>query len=94
MWKVYNNLAETDQQIGAVLAQLEEDGLLEETIIFFYADHGGPLPRQKRLIYDSGLKVPLIIRFPESLDAGIKDDQLVSFVERERAYLISRYAGH
>ncbi len=81
MWKVYNNLAETDQQVGAVLAQLEEDGLLEETIIFFYADHGGPLPRQKRLIYDSGLKVPLIIRFPESLDAGIKDDQLVSFVD-------------
>lgn len=81
MWKVYNNLAETDQQIGAVLAQLEEDGLLEETIIFFYADHGGPLPRQKRLIYDSGLKVPLIIRFPESLAAGIKDNQLVSFVD-------------
>ncbi len=81
MWKVYNNLAETDQQIGAVLAQLEEDGLLEETIIFFYADHGGPLPRQKRLIYDSGLKVPLIIRFPKSLDKGIKDDQLVSFVD-------------
>jgi len=81
MWKVYNNLAETDQQIGAVLAQLEEDGLLEETIIFFYADHGGPLPRQKRLIYDSGLKVPLIIRFPKSLDKGIRDDQLVSFVD-------------
>ena len=81
MWKMYNNLAETDQQIGAVLAQLEEDGLLESTIIFFYADHGGPLPRQKRLIYDSGLKVPLIIRFPESLDTGIKDDQLVSFVD-------------
>ena len=81
MWKVYNNLAETDQQIGAVLAQLEEDGLLEKTIIFFYADHGGPLPRQKRLIYDSGLKVPLIIRFPQSLDRGMKDDQLVSFVD-------------
>lgn len=81
MWKMYNNLAETDQQIGAVLSQLEEDGLLENTIIFFYADHGGPLPRQKRLIYDSGLKVPLIIRFPGSLDTGIKDDQLVSFVD-------------
>lgn len=81
MWKMYNNLAETDLQIGAVLTQLEEDGLLEKTIIFFYADHGGPLPRQKRLIYDSGLKVPLIIRFPDSSDAGIKDDQLVSFVD-------------
>ena len=81
MWKMYNNLAETDRQIGAVLAQLKEDGLLENTIIFFYSDHGGPLPRQKRLIYDSGLKVPLIIRFPNAQDAGRVDDQLVSFVD-------------
>ena len=81
LWKMYNNLAEADQQMGAVLDQLEEDGLLENTIIFFYSDHGGPLPRQKRLIYDSGLKVPLIIRFPEGKNAGSVDDQLVSFVD-------------
>lgn len=81
MWKVYNNLAETDRQIGAVLNQVEEDGLLDNTIIFFYADHGGPLPRQKRLIYDSGLKVPLIIRFPDGKNFGKKDDQLISFVD-------------
>jgi len=47
MWKMYNNLAEADQQIGAVLAQLKQDGLLEKTVIFLYSDHGGPLPRQK-----------------------------------------------
>ena len=81
LWKMYNNLAEADRQIGAVLAQLEEDGLMEDTIIFFYSDHGGPLPRQKRLIYDSGLKVPLIIRFPHEKYAGALDDQLVSFVD-------------
>ena len=81
LWKMYNNLAETDRQIGAVLGQLKEDGVLENTIIFFYADHGGPLPRQKRLIYDSGLKVPMIIRFPEAENAGGRDDQLVSFVD-------------
>ena len=81
MWKMYNNLAEADRQIGAVLEQLKEDGLLENTIIFFYSDHGGPLPRQKRLIYDSGLKVPLIIRYPDAENAGIIDDQLVSFVD-------------
>jgi arylsulfatase A-like enzyme len=81
LWKMYNNLAEADRQIGAVLAQLEQDGLLDNTIIFFYSDHGGPLPRQKRLIYDSGLKVPLIIRFPHAQQAGKVDDQLVSFID-------------
>ncbi|MDB4292591.1 sulfatase [Maribacter sp.] len=81
MWKLYNNIAEMDQQVGAVLKQLEDDGLLENTIIFFYGDHGGPLPRQKRLIYDSGLNTPMIVRFPNKLKAGTTDDQLVSFVD-------------
>lgn len=81
MWKMYNNIAEMDQQLGAVLKQLEADGLLDSTIIFFYGDHGGPLPRQKRLIYDSGLNSPMIIRFPGKWQAGSQDDQLLSFID-------------
>ncbi len=81
MWKLYNNIAEMDRQLGAVLKQLEEDNLLENTIIFFYGDHGGPLPREKRLIYDSGLNTPMIIRFPNKLHAGTTDNQLISFVD-------------
>ncbi len=81
IWKEYNNIAETDLQMGAVLKQLEEDGLLENTIIFFFGDHGGPYPRQKRLVYDSGLNTPLIVRFPAKQLAGSKDDQLISFVD-------------
>ncbi|MCB0688969.1 MAG: sulfatase, partial [Saprospiraceae bacterium] len=81
MWKVYNNIAEMDREVGAVLGQLANDGLLENTIIFFYADHGGPLPHQKRLIYDSGLNAPMIIRFPNMTNAGKKDDQLISFID-------------
>lgn len=81
MWKLYNNIAEMDKQVGAVLKQLEDDGLLENTIIFFYGDHGGPLPREKRLIYDSGLNTPMIIRFPNKLQAGTKDERLASFVD-------------
>jgi len=81
MWKVYNNIAEMDRQVGAVLEQLKADGLLENTIVFFYADHGGPLPRQKRLIYDSGLNSPMIIRFPGKKGAGTIDGQLASFVD-------------
>ncbi|WP_020533717.1 sulfatase family protein [Flexithrix dorotheae] len=81
MWKMYNNIAEMDKQVGAILKQLEADGLLEKTIIFFYGDHGGPLPRQKRLIYDSGLNTPLIVRFPNKLKAGMEDEQLISFID-------------
>ncbi|WP_418262535.1 sulfatase [Flavobacterium faecale] len=81
MWKLYNNIAEMDQQIGAVLKQLEADGLLEKTIIVFYSDHGGPLPRGKRLVYDSGLNTPMIIRYPNKQKAGTKDNQLISFVD-------------
>ncbi|RED47789.1 sulfatase family protein [Seonamhaeicola aphaedonensis] len=81
MWKLYNNIGEMDHQVGAILKQLEADGLLENTIIFFYGDHGGPLPREKRLIYDSGLNTPMIIRFPNKLKAGTKDEQLISFVD-------------
>ena len=70
-----------DQQVGEILNQLEEDGLLDSTIIFWYSDHGGPLPRQKRLLYDSGIHLPLIIRFPDQYRAGEIDDQLISFVD-------------
>ena len=81
MWKLYNNIGEMDSQVGAVLKQLEDDGLLENTIVFFYGDHGGPLPREKRLIYDSGLNTPMIIRYPNKMMAGTKDEQLISFID-------------
>ena len=79
--QVYSNIVAMDKQVGVILNELEEDGLLESTIIFFYSDHGGPLPRQKRLLYDSGIHVPLIIRYPGKWRAGEIDDQLISFVD-------------
>ena len=79
--QVYSNIVAMDKQVGVILNELEEDGLLESTIVFFYSDHGGPLPRQKRLLYDSGIQVPLIIRYPGKWRAGEIDDQLISFVD-------------
>ncbi|MFL2873351.1 MAG: sulfatase [Pseudohongiellaceae bacterium] len=79
--QVYSNIIAMDREIGKLLSQLEEDDLVDDTIIFFYSDHGGPLPRQKRLLYDSGIQVPLIIRFPGKWRAGEIDDQLISFVD-------------
>lgn len=60
----YSNIKEVDIEIGALLDELESDGLMDNTIIVFWSDHGGPLPRGKREIYDTGLHVPLIIRVP------------------------------
>jgi len=76
----YSNIELLDKQIGERLKELEEDGLLDNTIIFFYSDHGGPLPRGKRLHYDSGLQTPFFVRIPDKLK-GEYDDELISFVD-------------
>ena len=81
MMRMYSNIVEMDEKVGLIIDQLEEDGLLEETIIVFYTDHGGPLPRQKRLLYDSGIKVPMIIRYPNKVRAGQIDERMISFVD-------------
>ncbi len=78
---MYSNIIEMDKQVGVILQQLEEDDLLDKTIIVWYTDHGGPLPRQKRLMYDAGIKVPMIIRYPDVRGAGLVDDQLISFID-------------
>ena len=81
MLRMYSNIVEMDEKVGLIVDQLEEDGLLEKTIIVFYTDHGGPLPRQKRLLYDSGIKVPMIIRYPNKVRAGEVDERMISFVD-------------
>ena len=81
MAQTYNNIVAMDQWVGERLAELERDGLLDSTIIFFFSDHGVGLPRGKRNSYDSGLHVPLLVRFPDSHGAGTSDDRLVSFLD-------------
>jgi len=61
----YDNITTMDQQAGALLRQLEQDGLARDTIVFFYGDHGAGMPRSKRYPYNSGLQVPLIVHIPE-----------------------------
>ncbi len=79
--RVYDNIRILDRQVGFLLDQLEADGLMDSTIVFFYSDHGGPLPRQKRLLYDSGMRVPLIVAWPDGRRAGEVDSTLFSFVD-------------
>ena len=76
-----------DRNTGRILRQLQEDGLEKDTIVFFYSDHGSGLPRHKRLTLDSGLHVPLLVRFPRKYQhlapakPGESIDRLVSFVD-------------
>lgn len=61
----YDQMTVMDQQVGDILDELEKDGLAEDTIVFYYGDHGGALPRGKRNIHDSGTRVPFIVRIPK-----------------------------
>ena len=76
-----------DEQAGDLLAELERAGVADNTIVFYFSDHGGALPRGKRNLHDSGTRVPLIVRFPEKWSKfapakpGDWDDTLVSFVD-------------
>jgi len=60
----YNNIALADRRTAALLQQLRDDGLYDNTIIIFYSDHGDGLPRAKLHLYQAGLHVPLLIRIP------------------------------
>jgi N-sulfoglucosamine sulfohydrolase len=84
----YDKVEDMDGQVGELLAELEEAGLAENTIVFYYSDHGGVLGRSKRFLYETGTHVPLIIRIPERFKylfpgrkCGTKVERLVSFVD-------------
>jgi N-sulfoglucosamine sulfohydrolase len=83
----YDQMTIMDAQVGALLAELEQSGLADDTIVFYYGDHGGALPRGKRNIHDSGTRVPFIVRFPAKwahlapARPGEWVDQPVSFVD-------------
>ena len=85
--QLHIQITKFDKQVGELLQQLDEDGLADDTIVFFYSDHGNGLPRHKRWLHDSGIHVPLIIRFPKKYahlspgKPGTTVEQLVSFVD-------------
>lgn len=84
---VYDLVTVMDGQVGEIIKLLEEDGLLDNSIIVFFSDHGFGLPRYKRWLNTSGLHVPLIVRIPPKYKhlakttAGEENDDLVSFVD-------------
>ncbi|MBK1790935.1 sulfatase-like hydrolase/transferase [Persicirhabdus sediminis] len=83
--KYYFSINEMDTEVGRVLRQLEREGLADDTIVFYFGDHGGTLPRSKRYLYETGTRVPLLIYFPEKFkhlapaQPGEVVDRLVGF---------------
>jgi arylsulfatase A-like enzyme len=77
----YTNISEMDEWVGEKLRELHDLGELENTIIFFWSDHGDGLPFFKREITDRGLHVPLIIRYPQKQNSGTLIHDLVSLID-------------
>jgi uncharacterized sulfatase len=85
----YDRITMMDARAGQNLKELAEAGLAEDTIVFYYGDHGSGMPRSKRWPYNSGLRVPLILFVPEKwkhlapsdYKAGGRSDRLVGFID-------------
>ena len=72
----YDKVEDMDAQVGKLLQELEEAGLAENTIVFYYTDHGGVLGRSKRFLYETGTHVPFIIRIPEKYKTPLSRQRL------------------
>jgi arylsulfatase A-like enzyme len=84
----YDVMTVLDQNVGHVLDSLEQDGLKNNTVVIFIADHGLGLPRYKRWLYKTGMNVPMIVHAPKKYqhlipgyDAGSKNTHLISFID-------------
>ncbi|MEO9476195.1 MAG: sulfatase [Cyclobacteriaceae bacterium] len=83
----YDRITLMDQRVGEILNELEESGLAENTIVFYFSDHGGVLARSKRFVYETGTHVPFIVRIPEKFTnlrpsvVGTPVNRLISFVD-------------
>jgi len=83
----HDNVTALDKRVGELLDELADSGLADETIVFYYADHGGPTPRGKRYLNDTGVRIPMIVHMPQKWQhlspfaPGKRPDELVAFVD-------------
>ena len=81
-WALYlETIQLVDQHVGEVLQRLEDDGLADNTIVFFFGDQGRPHVRAKQFLYDGGTHTPLIVRWPGHIEPGTVDNQLLSNID-------------
>ena len=77
----YSNLIEMDRQVGKLIDHLKQEDIYDDSYIFFYSDHGGPFPRHKRAIYETGTKVPFFVKLPTGIKEKVDTNQFLSFVD-------------
>jgi arylsulfatase A-like enzyme len=81
-WALYlETIQLLDQEVGEILNRLKEDGLADNTVVFFFGDHGRPHVRGKQFLYEGGIHTPLIVRWPGHLKAGTKNARLISNID-------------
>ncbi|MBI1357023.1 MAG: sulfatase-like hydrolase/transferase [Acidobacteria bacterium] len=81
-WAAYYDVVTiTDERIGELLQEIDDAGLRDNTVVFFWGDHGVGLARGKRWLYDSGVKVPLIVRWPGVIEPDSVRQDLAQFLD-------------
>jgi N-sulfoglucosamine sulfohydrolase len=81
-WADYlESLQVLDRQVGKVLERLSREGLTDNTLVIFFGDHGRPHVRGKQWLYEGGIRVPMIVRWPEHVTPGTVVDDLVSLID-------------
>jgi len=83
----YEAVGRADQQVGEALELLQQQGLLEDTMVIFSSDNGWQMPRGLANVYDTGTRIPLAVRWGKRLPAGRKVDDLVSLVDLAPTFL-------
>jgi N-sulfoglucosamine sulfohydrolase len=81
-WATYlNSIQVMDGYVGKILKRLDNEDITDNTVVIFIGDHGRCHVRGKQWLYDGGIHIPLIIRWPEKLKAGQVCDYLVSAID-------------
>ena len=81
-WAEYlNSVQYTDTEVGRVLQRLKEEGLLDNTVIFFMTDHGISQARGKQFLYDEGTRIPFVVWAPNHIDAGIVREEPIAHID-------------
>jgi arylsulfatase A-like enzyme len=79
--RYYDEITRLDRYVGEVLAELDHQGVARDTLVLFLSDNGRPFPRCKTTLYDSGIRTPLIARWPGHVPPGSRCGGLVSTVD-------------
>ena len=83
----HENITAMDYLVGDVLKFLDDQKLADNTVVFFFGDHGWGMTRGKRWVYDSGIRAPLLVRWPGKIKPGTVREDLVAFLDFAPTFL-------